>query len=63
MDYKIEVFPKDPEDGCFCAILMTWHEPTQQWVNTGIVSRSTDVVTAFKITLGRARQQYPSTKF
>ena len=44
-EYKIEVFAKDEEDNCFCAIVMRF--TGSEWVNTGIVIRDKEASAAF----------------
>lgn len=39
MNTVIEVCSKDPEDNMYCAIVMEWHEQTNDYVNSGIVVR------------------------
>ena len=52
-DYKIEVFTKDAEDDCYCAIVLRYNGT--DWFNTGIVVRAKEVIGAFATAVKAAK--------
>jgi len=54
-DVQIRIFPFDPEDNKYCAIVMIWGRTS--WINSGIVVRDEDPINAFKFAMEAAKKE------